>query len=293
MEQACYKCGQLVEQGHPFCPHCSAPQIRVLIPEPVAVPLDNPSATESSDPLSLPRAVPLLPMQWSQAAKPCAIAALIAAVGMVLKLVAPLIAAIGAGFLAVVLYRRQNLDVAMNARVGARIGAVCGFFCFAITLILGAVRVGALGEGAAIRRLFMEAVEQQASAIFRSAIPGQPRFHALERRPCLHDGISCNFWADRLCPSRSDRRRARRSRPRPPQSLASLSISPHTEPMTTTSSRSPALLPAGRGISRGTDPVHPRSRPCGTVLFQTAPPRNLPCTSLSAPRIIFRLHFLR
>jgi hypothetical protein len=102
-------------------------------------------------------------MQWSQAAKPCAIAALIAAVGMVLKLVAPLIAAIGAGFLAVVLYRRQNLDVAMNARVGARIGAVCGFFCFAITLILGAVRVAALGEGAAIRRLFMEAVEQQAS----------------------------------------------------------------------------------------------------------------------------------
>ena len=36
MEQPCYKCRQLVEEGRPFCPHCGAPQIRVLVAEPVA-----------------------------------------------------------------------------------------------------------------------------------------------------------------------------------------------------------------------------------------------------------------
>jgi hypothetical protein len=164
MEQPCYKCGQLAEPGRPFCPHCSAPQIRVVIPEPaVSAPVETIPPADSSDHLSLHRVLPVLPMQWSQAAKPCAIAALIAAVGMVLKLIVPLIAAVGAGFLAVALYRRQNLETAMTARIGARIGAVCGFFCFAITSILAAVRIALLGEGGVIRHALLDAVEQQAS----------------------------------------------------------------------------------------------------------------------------------
>jgi hypothetical protein len=81
---------------------------------------------------------------------------------MVLKLVVPLIAAIGAGFLAVALYRRQNLERAMTAGVGARIGAVCGFFCFCMAAILAAVRIAILGEGGAIRRMLLDAVQQQA-----------------------------------------------------------------------------------------------------------------------------------
>ena len=39
MEQPCYKCGQTVEEGIPFCPHCSAPQIRVVVAEPAPPPL--------------------------------------------------------------------------------------------------------------------------------------------------------------------------------------------------------------------------------------------------------------
>jgi hypothetical protein len=90
------------------------------------------------------------------------IAALIAAAGMVLKLVVPLIAAIGAGFLAVALFRRQNPQVAMNGRVGARIGAICGFFTLCLTSIFAAVRIGILGEGGAIRKILLDAVQQQA-----------------------------------------------------------------------------------------------------------------------------------
>jgi hypothetical protein len=159
MEQPCYKCGRTVEEGRVFCPHCSAPQIRVLVAEPAianAGPLNRASASET---------VPLIaiPTRWSMAAQPCAVAALIAAIVMVLKLIVPVIAAIGAGFLAVALYRRRNPEIPMQARTGARIGAICGLFCSAMTAILAAVRVALLHEGGAIRATILEAIQQSTS----------------------------------------------------------------------------------------------------------------------------------
>jgi hypothetical protein len=155
----------LVEEGRPFCPHCAAPQIRVIIPEAVAVAVSGAATPQAAAALPASQSVPVLalPMQWSQAAKPCAIAALIAAVGMVLKLIVPLIAALGAGFLAVALYRRSNPEIAVQARVGARLGALCGFFCFCMTAILAAIRVATLHEGGEIRRILTDALQQQAS----------------------------------------------------------------------------------------------------------------------------------
>lgn len=168
MEQPCYKCGQTVEQGTPFCPHCSAPQIRVVIAEPAPQPLAFSAAatiSQDSDVLPASQTVPLLalPMQWSQTLKPCALAALIAAVAMVLKLVAPLIAVIGAGFLAVAFYRRNSPGVMVRAGAGARLGALCGAFCSAMTAVLGSMRVAFLHEGDQIRRVLLEAVQQTAA----------------------------------------------------------------------------------------------------------------------------------
>jgi hypothetical protein len=151
MEEPCYKCGQMLEEGRVFCPHCRAPQIRVAVAEPVAaIPADSPLQPSQ---LAASQTVPVLavPMRWDQAAQPCAVAALIAAIGMVLRLIVPIIAVIGAGFLAVALYRRRNPEIALRARTGARLGAVCGFFCFGITAILGALRVTILHEGAQVR----------------------------------------------------------------------------------------------------------------------------------------------
>jgi hypothetical protein len=150
MEEPCYKCGQMLEEGRVFCPHCRAPQIRVAVAEPVAaVAADNPLQPEQ---LPASETVPIIavPMSWDQALQPCAIAALIAALGIVLKLIALPIALIGAGFLAVALYRRRNPEVALHARAGARVGAICGFLCFGITAILGALRVTILHESAQV-----------------------------------------------------------------------------------------------------------------------------------------------
>jgi hypothetical protein len=101
-------------------------------------------------------------MRWSQAAQPCAIAALIAALGMVFQLIVPVIAAIGAGFLAVALYRRRNPGIGMQVRTGARLGAICGFFCFGMTAILVTIRVALLHEGGKIRATLLDVVQQQA-----------------------------------------------------------------------------------------------------------------------------------
>lgn len=167
MEQSCYKCGQLVEEGRPFCPHCAAPQIRVVVAEPVPVTsfaeFEGVAQGEAALPASQTVPVLAVPVQWSQSVQPCAIAALIAALSMVLKLMVPLIAAIGAGFLAVAFYRRRNPQILIGPRQGARLGATCGLFCSGIMAVLLPLRVAILHEGAEIREALLEAVRQSAA----------------------------------------------------------------------------------------------------------------------------------
>ncbi|HKV79097.1 MAG TPA: hypothetical protein VJP02_13195 [Candidatus Sulfotelmatobacter sp.] len=113
--------------------------------------------------LTASQTVPVIavPMRWDQAAQPCAVAALLATIGMVLRLIVPVIAVIGAGFLAVALYRRRNPEIAVRPRTGARLGAICGFFCAGMTAILGALRVAILHEAGKIRTFLLNALQQQ------------------------------------------------------------------------------------------------------------------------------------
>ena len=165
MDQPCYKCGQAVDEGVPFCPHCTAPQIRVIIAEPVLSPASASVGLQGSPAAADRPLVPAIavPASWSLYAQPCALAALVAAVAMVAKLVVPVIAVFGAGFLAVAFYRRRAPETAIHAKVGARLGAVCGFFCFAMTTILESTAVLVLHQGAEIRRIMVDAIQQTAS----------------------------------------------------------------------------------------------------------------------------------
>jgi hypothetical protein len=79
---------------------------------------------------------------------------------MVLKLMVPLIAAIGAGFLAVAFYRRRNPQAVVTPRAGARLGALCGILCSGMAAILLPVRVAVMHEGGAIRDSLLEAIQQ-------------------------------------------------------------------------------------------------------------------------------------
>jgi uncharacterized membrane protein YphA (DoxX/SURF4 family) len=162
MEQPCYKCGQAVEEGVAFCPHCAAPQIRVVMAEPA--PAFAAASAQDSAALPASQTLPMiaLPVQWSRSIKPCALAALAASILMVLGLMVPLIALVGAGFLAVALYRRNNPGVMMGAGAGARLGALCGFLCSLMTGVLGALRVVVLHEGNDVRKFFLDLVQQTA-----------------------------------------------------------------------------------------------------------------------------------
>jgi hypothetical protein len=165
MEQPCYKCGQTVEQGVPFCPHCSAPQIRVVIAEPAPPPLAF-AAAGSQDSAVLPasQTVPVLalPMQWSQALKPCALAALVASLLMSLGL-NPFVAMFSVGFLAVVFYRQRRPEIMIKAATGAGLGALGGLLWFAMSSIVEALIVIFLHKGPELRNALLTKI-QEASA---------------------------------------------------------------------------------------------------------------------------------
>jgi hypothetical protein len=166
MDQPCYKCGQAVEQGIPFCPHCSAPQIRVVLAEPVAVPASLSNAPTQQGDLVLPASetVPVLalPMHWSQAFRPSALAALIASVLMSLGL-NPFVAMFSVGFLAVVFYRLRPPGFPVKAAAGAAIGALSGLLLFAILSVIEALNVLFSHQGPDLHNELMKRIAQAAS----------------------------------------------------------------------------------------------------------------------------------
>ena len=128
MEQPCYKCGQAVEEGIPFCPHCSAPQIRVVVAE--AAPgsvaaIGVAPAADGTAVLPLVQPNPSLSAGRAHLLKACALAAIVACVLVIFRLNV-LAALIGAGFLSVVFYRQRRPENPPNAVAGAGIGALGG-----------------------------------------------------------------------------------------------------------------------------------------------------------------------
>lgn len=166
MENPCYKCGQMLEEGRPFCPHCLAPQIRVVVAEPEGELASFGDAQRMPPAATLPSVPTLpvlaLPMRWSQAIKPCALAAVVASVLMLLGLNL-LVAMFSVGFLAVVFYRQGQPGLPVKAWAGARLGALSGLLWFATSCILVAVKVLAMQQGAEVRKGLLEAITQAAS----------------------------------------------------------------------------------------------------------------------------------
>jgi hypothetical protein len=178
MEQSCYKCGQLVEEGIAFCPHCTAPQIRVIVAEPpgaLAVAADAPrsvaataglrSADLRSDTLPASETLPVLavPMRWSQALKSCLLAAFLASLLMALGL-NPFVSIFSAGFLAVVLCRQGQPGAFIRAGAGIRLGALSGLLSFGITSLLVSLAAMVPEFRAKMREQILENAQKWAGA---------------------------------------------------------------------------------------------------------------------------------
>ena len=172
MEHPCHKCGHSIEDGKAFCPDCGAPQIRVAISEAEA-PSDagtiqaNDLPVFALDPPTVPGTLtrPRLStgIEWSRALRSCAVAALISILVMSLRLMIPPFATLGAGCLAVILYRRRNPTWRIDARAGAQLGAVTGLLSSAVFAILFAIILAVLQSGGQARLQMIEAFQQLAS----------------------------------------------------------------------------------------------------------------------------------
>ena len=165
MEQPCYNCGQAVEEGVPFCPHCSAPQIRVVVaePPPTLIPAHEvAAATETGAGISIPQTSIALPIRGAHILKPCALAALVTSILVSLGLNLT-VAVIGVGFLAVVFYRQHMPGIPIPGAMGAKLGAVSGPMCFSMSAILRGILVATLHEWPDLRDQMLKKVQESAS----------------------------------------------------------------------------------------------------------------------------------
>jgi len=101
-------------------------------------------------------------MQWSQALRPCALAALVASLLMSLGL-NPFVAMFSVGFLAVVFYRQRRPEIMMKAATGAGLGALGGLLWFAMSSILEALIVIFLHKGPELRNALLAKLQEAAS----------------------------------------------------------------------------------------------------------------------------------
>jgi hypothetical protein len=162
MEQPCYKCGQAVEEGVAFCPHCGAPQIRVVVSEP-PVATDSASSSHNLPAPSAAQDNSFAPsIRWSQATRPCALAALVGSLLTSLGL-NPFVAMLGVGFLAVVFYRQRRPGTQANAVVGAGLGAFSGVLWFVISSIAGGLVVFAMHKEPELHDEVLKKIQQAAA----------------------------------------------------------------------------------------------------------------------------------
>jgi hypothetical protein len=101
-------------------------------------------------------------MQWSQAFKPCALAALVASLLMSLGL-NPFVAMFVVGFLAVVFYRQSRRGSPIKLATGAGLGALAGLLWFAMSSILEALIVVLFHKGPELSAELVKTLQQASS----------------------------------------------------------------------------------------------------------------------------------
>lgn len=171
MEHACHKCGAAVEDGVPFCPHCAAPQIRVMAsaqpaPEPSLYgPAAHGQPPEPSVTLAQLRPEKLV-RGWQTAnlaAGLGALAALIVAVATGLPQLGFFVWMLGGGMLVVVIYRRRQPFPGLTPGTGARLGAMAGLMGFVIFGLLSLVQVASLRGSGQLRAALEQALKTSAA----------------------------------------------------------------------------------------------------------------------------------
>jgi hypothetical protein len=151
VEHPCYKCATSIDETLPFCPHCGAPQIRVVSPEedasqappPFSSDAERHLVTPATWPSGAPANIPQTSaIQWELAWK----GALLCGLGAAVLTAMPVLGLgcclwlLGAGALAVWLYQRRVPGILVTPGMGMRIGAVSGGIGYVATTIWSVFR---------------------------------------------------------------------------------------------------------------------------------------------------------
>src|SRR5271166_802590 len=181
VEHPCYRCQALIDEGIAFCPHCGAPQIRVIPPGenippeenmPASPPLAPPTPREFPSQIQagptwpqggIPYALPVNAIRWDLAWQ----GALLAGAGAAVLSAIPLVSLgcclwmLGAGALAVALYQRRMPGTLITPGMGMKLGALAGVFGFAINAVVTTVSFVTFRSNSDFRRAMQEQMEKQ------------------------------------------------------------------------------------------------------------------------------------
>jgi hypothetical protein len=178
VDHPCYRCQAEIPEGVAFCPHCGAPQIRVAAPEgesPVPPPAtsDYQGTTSPSQPSfqapygwtdsSASYPPQSVSIRWELAWK----GALLSGVGAAILSAIPFVSLgccvwmLGAGALAVALYRTRVPGTLVTPGMGMKIGALAGLFGFGVNAGVSMTSFFALRTNGNFRHAMEEQMQKQ------------------------------------------------------------------------------------------------------------------------------------
>ena len=178
MDLLCHRCGNSLEEGNGFCPHCGAPQLVVDTSEPVGP--QPPAQRLGIDPNRV---------QW----RPAITTALLLAIPVgLLSALAGMssLFVIAGGFGTIALYRKRS-DAFTDGSIGWRVGAILGTAAAVVATAADGLRLlierYVLHHGAAIDGQFQSVAQQMADQALKS------NTEAMQQAPQLvHKWVS--FW---------------------------------------------------------------------------------------------------
>lgn len=166
MESLCHRCGNALQQGEVFCPHCGAPQFTVEAVEPGAA--AQPAVRLQSEEQRV---------QWRAAI----VSALVVAVpvGLLSALTGMYsLFVLGGGFAAIALYCRRSPGTT-NGRAGWRVGSILGLASAVIAAGTYAARLVImrylLHDGKAIDQVFQQASQMYADYWMKASAQQGPQ----------------------------------------------------------------------------------------------------------------------
>jgi len=131
MELTCQRCGETLSTEVAFCPHCAAPQLRWIQPDP-----DPPEAGSESQPAD--PSVVHRNMQWDAAIRIALLTSLVTGILCSLLSLGTLLWIAAGTAATIIFYRRRHPGSPVDSRFGTRIGFLFGLLTATVLTIADA-----------------------------------------------------------------------------------------------------------------------------------------------------------